>query len=135
MKTLAVLAPALAAALLAPPALAAQSPAAPPASFTAAQAETGREAYRANCLVCHGEDLDGSDQAPPLAGDYFESSWGGHSVGELLEFVKDNMPLMRPGSLDDETYAALVAYLLSVNGGQPGSTALAMDSPGVVPGN
>ena len=132
MKTLPIVL-AVAAALAAPAGLAAQSPTATPASYTTEQAERGREAYRASCLVCHAEDLGGSDQAPPLAGDYFTSSWGGHSVGELLAFVKENMPLTRPSSLDDATYAAIVAYLLSMNGAEPGRAQLAMDSPGVVP--
>ena len=114
---------------LLPTALAAQ---AAPASYTAAQAEAGAEAYQAHCAECHMADLSGGDEAPPLTGGYFASSWGGSPVRQLLQFVRENMPLTRPGSLDEQTYVALVAYLLSRSGAPAGETPLAPEAEGVV---
>ena len=77
---------------------------APAPQYTAAQAETGQEVFEETCAACHKPDLTGGDQAPPLSGAYFASSWGGHPVAELLTFAKDNMPFTQPSSLDVETY-------------------------------
>jgi mono/diheme cytochrome c family protein len=102
------------------------------ATFTAAQAEEGAKAYTsAACAACHLPDLTGAE-GPPLVGSAFTSNWGGGSVGALLTFVRENMPAMAPGSLNDETYAALVAYILSQNGVASGGTPLTMESTGVI---
>ena len=51
---------------------------------------------------------------------------------QLLQFVRENMPLTRPGSLDEQTYVALVAYLLSRSGAPAGETPLVPEAEGVV---
>lgn len=103
-----------------------------PAPYTAAQAEAGRETYQAICAACHMPDLVGSDDAPPLTGAYFASSWVGYPVSTLLEFVQGNMPLTVPGSLNEEEYVTVVAYLLSMNGAPAGDTPLTMGAAGVI---
>ena len=103
-----------------------------PAPYTAAQAEAGRETYQAVCAACHMPDLAGRDDAPPLTDAYFASSWGGYPVSTLLEFVEGNMPLTAPGSLNEEDYVAVVAYLLSMNGAPAGDTPLTMGAAGVI---
>ena len=105
---------------------------APAPQYTAAQAETGQEVSEETCAACHKPDLTGGDQAPPLSGAYFASSWGGHPVAELLTFAKDNMPFTQPSSLDVETYVNVVSYILSFNGVPAGDTPLAMGAPGVI---
>jgi cytochrome c len=119
----------------APAAARAQSAAAPAAAgvFTAAQAEAGKKVFEASCARCHLSDLTGKDDAPPLGGAYFTSSWGGHKVSELLEFVRVNMPYDEPATLDDESYLRVVAYLLSRNGAPSGATPLAKDVSGTIP--
>ncbi len=104
----------------------------PPASYTTAQAETGAQAFQDNCAECHMADLSESDEGPPLADEYFAAMWGGRPVRGLLDFVCKNMPLARPGSLGEETYLALVAYLLASNGAPAGDAPLTMGSEGVV---
>jgi cytochrome c len=115
-------------ALLAPVAASAQN-----ASYTLAQSEAGARAYQtAACVACHGADLAGLADAPALTGSQFANSWGGGAVSSLLSFVKENMPATAPGSLSDETYVSLVAYLLAVNGVAPGETPLAMGSSATI---
>lgn len=100
--------------------------------YTAAQAEAGEKAFEASCARCHNPDLRGKDDAPPLVGLYFASSWGGHKVAELLGFVAGNMPMDAPGTLDATTYAEAVAYILSKNGVPAGSAPLAKGAVGVI---
>jgi PQQ-dependent dehydrogenase (s-GDH family) len=97
-----------------------------PVSFTAEQADRGKIAYAAGCVTCHGAALTGS-YGPPLTGPVFDSHWRGKSVGALWRHTHDRMPPSRPASLSDETYADLVAYMLSVNGIAAGSAALPSD--------
>jgi PQQ-dependent dehydrogenase (s-GDH family) len=98
-----------------------------PATFTAEQAARGKAAYDANCVSCHGPDLVSANYGPPLAGPYFEGKWVGQTVGALYTHVHDRMPPSRPGGLGDETYADLVAYILSVNGLIAGDAELPTD--------
>ena len=97
-----------------------------PVTFTADQAARGKTAYDASCVSCHGPDLISANYGPPLAGAYFDGKWVGQSAGALFEKVK-TMPPSRAGSLPDETYADLVAYILSVNGLPAGDTELPTD--------
>ena len=60
---------------------------------------------------------------PPLAGETFRAAWAGRSVRALLDSAK-RMPPASPGSLSDEAYANIVAYVLQVNGYAAGETAL-----------
>jgi cytochrome c len=103
-----------------------------PSLYSAAQAEEGKKVFEAACVSCHGLDLAGKDDAPPIAGAYFASSWGGHKVSELIEFVQGNMPFTSPGSLDEESYLRVVAYVLSRNGVPAGDTPLAKGAAGVI---
>ena len=96
-------------------------------TFTAEQAARGKTAYDANCVSCHGPDLVSANYGPPLAGPYFAGKWPGRTVGALYTHTHDRMPPSRPGSLGDDTYADLVAYMLQVNGVPAGDTELPAD--------
>jgi hypothetical protein len=48
-------------------------------------------------------------------------------VAALFSFMKAKMPPDRPGQLNDETYADLIAYILGENGYAPGKTELSTD--------
>jgi mono/diheme cytochrome c family protein len=98
------------------------------ASYTVEQAAAGAQAFQASCTVCHAADLSGGE-GPPLTGAAFADSWSGQSVGSLLGFLKENMPLTAPGSLSEETYLTLIAYLLSMNGVPAGAAPLAAAAP------
>ena len=83
--------------------------------YTAAQAVAGKTAFDAECAVCHGNTLRNGTMGPPLAGEAFRAVWAGQSVRSLFDSAR-MMPPASPGSLSDETYAHIVAYVLQVNG-------------------
>ena len=98
-------------------------------SFTQAQAERGQAAYAHNCLDCHGSTLDnGEFGGPPLKGASFARHWDAANVAALSGFMKAKMPPDRPGQLNDETYADVIAYILGENGFKPGDKELPADA-------
>jgi alcohol dehydrogenase (cytochrome c) len=92
--------------------------------FNAAQVDAGRSAFAANCMVCHGDNLSGLGEAPALAGRGFMVNFGAKTTKDLFDIIKAEMPFGAPGSLSDETYTNLVAFLLHANGAATGSAAL-----------
>ena len=93
--------------------------------YTAAQADSGRAIYERECALCHQSNLQGSFEAPQLAGESFLQFWADLSPGELFFRVSRSMPPGQAGSLTDEAYLDVVAYLLQANGAPAGGTALA----------
>ncbi len=104
-------------------------------SYTAAQADAGAVTYAAQCAVCHLDNLQGSFEAPELAGANFRSVWGARPITDLMDLVASTMPPERVGSLTTEQVAAVVAYLLRRNEVQPGGSELNLASSAtVIPG-
>ena len=102
--------------------------AAPRSLFTADQAQQGEADYQHSCRACHGEHLDDGDfGGPPLKGAYFRSHWGSGNVAALFGYMKTLMPPDDPGSLDDDSYANILAYILRYNGYAPGLAPLPTD--------
>ena len=95
--------------------------------YTAAQALVGDDTYAESCAQCHGEDLEGG-VGPALAGEPFWDRWGGESVHAFFEITRQTMPQGNPGSLSDQRYADLTAYVLQVNGFPPGESELPTDA-------
>jgi cytochrome c553 len=87
-----------------------------------AQAAAGKTAFDADCAVCHGNTLTNGTMAPPLAGEAFRALWAGRPVRALHDSAR-TMPPANPGSLPDETYASLIAYILQMNDYAAGETA------------
>jgi mono/diheme cytochrome c family protein len=101
-----------------------------PVSFTADQVTTGSDIYSERCVQCHGDKLDnGEFGGAPLNGSYFKKHWGGGSVAALVGFMKAKMPPDRPGSLTDQSYAELAAFLLDANEYPKGDKELPSDTP------
>ena len=96
-------------------------------SFTSAQAAAGQAAYAANCITCHGAELNGP-LGKPLKGPEFMQKYGGKSPAVLFEALRTTMPTGRPGSLDLPTYAALTAFLLRENAIVAGDVPLPADT-------
>ena len=119
-------APLAAAAVLAAGAAGAAAAAQPPPTgvYTEAQAEAGSAAYARECATCHQANLQGSFEAPPLAGASFLQFWGDLTPRDLFDRVRLSMPPDRPGALGEEAYVDIVAYLLRANGAAPGETPL-----------
>jgi len=99
--------------------------------YTDAQMAQGKALYSDNCLQCHGGELDGVEDAPPLAGKLFLSKWGGLPVGTLHAFIDKSMPPGNGGALGAVSEAAVVAYILYKNNFPPGSTSLPADPAGL----
>ena len=102
------------------------------AAYTAQQARTGAEVYERACATCHLPSLLGSFEAPPLAGPNFRIRWVDQPVAELLRVTGERMPPQAPGSLSQEEYTAMVAYLLRESGVPPGVVPLGFSSSGLV---
>ena len=101
-----------------------------PVSFTADQVTRGSDIYADRCVQCHGDTLDnGEFGGAPLNGKYFKQHWGGGSAAGLVAFMKAKMPPDRPGSLTDQSYADLAAFLLDANGYPKGDKELPPDAP------
>ena len=98
-----------------------------PLSYTAEQAELGQGAYAEGCASCHGDNLDDGEFAPPLKGVDFRETWRADAPGQLFDLTRATMPQDRPGTLGDDIYAQLVAYILQENGSAPGEAALPAD--------
>jgi alcohol dehydrogenase (cytochrome c) len=92
--------------------------------FNAAQVEAGHNAYVANCMVCHGDTMSGLGEAPAIAGKGFMVTFANETTKQLFDTIKAEMPFGAPGSLSDETYTNLTAFLLHANGAATGTAAL-----------
>jgi alcohol dehydrogenase (cytochrome c) len=111
------------------------SPAAPsapssgprPPSYTSAQAEQGKATYAQSCARCHGANLDDGEFGPPLHGSPFIGHWAARPVADLFNLTRMTMPPDRAGSLGDQTYAQVIAFLLQENGVTASSTELPSD--------
>ena len=97
------------------------------ASFTAAQATSGRGSYDQNCAGCHGPELRNGG-APALAGPDFIGGWSTRPVRDLISTIRASMPSDRPGQLREEVYLDIVAYILQVNGRAPGDQMLTVNT-------
>ena len=101
-----------------------------PRLFTESQASAGKAVYSKQCAVCHGEDLAGIHLSPSLIGNRFDRNWRGKSLG-VLGFHLRRMPMKpigEPGSLSDEDYTSVLAYLLAANGFSSGDDPLPSDA-------
>ncbi|HKT78979.1 MAG TPA: PQQ-binding-like beta-propeller repeat protein [Vicinamibacterales bacterium] len=95
-----------------------------PGVYTAAQAAAGRQAYTASCAGCHQPDLSGQNEALPLAGPNFMTTWGSRSTRLLYDYISGTMPPGNP-NLSEEQYLNIVAFLLQSNGATAGTQAFA----------
>ena len=101
--------------------------------FTDVQAERGRAVYAGACGLCHGRRLNGAPDdpdmrsTPPLVRARFLRTWAGRSLATLFEYTRATMPEDNPGSLTDEEYVDVIAYMLSVGGMSEGEAELRPD--------
>jgi plastocyanin/cytochrome c5 len=79
------------------------------------QVNVGKAAYAVSCSGCHATDLNGRDPAPALVGRGFIARWTGRKALDLFDRIRTTMPPTAPGTLSDDSYAAIVSYLLYSN--------------------
>lgn len=79
-----------------------------------AQVSAGEQVYASSCAMCHGDNGSGGN-GPALIGE--DADLSSHSDGQgLLEYISENMPASNPGSLTDEQYLDVTAYILEADG-------------------
>ena len=125
---------------------------APPAIYTAAQAEAGRVAYLNTCALCHTTSLKGrvgnpgekpplsslpdhlqkfvrnaGAKVPPLVGAAFMKHWEAKTTKDLYECVRSTRSAFFPEK-DAQTSLAITAYILQSNGARPGGLELTADT-------
>ena len=98
---------------------AAQPPAQSAGLYTAAQASRGEEVYAMVCSQCHMQAQH--------SGPAFATTWSGRRVFDLYDLIANSMPMNDPGSLSNQEYIDVVAYILKLNAVPAGSTALRAD--------
>jgi alcohol dehydrogenase (cytochrome c) len=87
-------------------------------AFTTEQVEAGQASYAQSCAACHGADLRTLPNAP-LQGNEFVAKWRTRSTNDLLAQLRTTMPPESPGSLGEDAYLAIMAYMLQRNGNAP----------------
>ena len=95
--------------------------------YTEEQASRGQTLFQQSCARCHGANLAGTFETPPLVG-RFIPYWEGTTLDVLFDYVSTAMPLDRPGSLGPTANAAITAFLLKANGFPAGTKEFASTS-------
>jgi mono/diheme cytochrome c family protein len=100
--------------------------------YSKAQALRGHGLYDKNCAACHGDALQGkaisdSSAPPALRGESFMANWSDTSLQDLHARVRTTMPPATPGSLKNEEYSDILAYVLEQNAFPAGAEALPSD--------
>jgi mono/diheme cytochrome c family protein len=88
----------------------------PPALYTQAQAEQGKQIFATQCVACHGANLQGA-AGPSVAGNDFlvAAQHNGWTLEIMRYVVFDQMPRNTPASLSPTDDADVMAYLLASN--------------------
>ena len=84
--------------------------------FTAEQAQKGREVFNASCLGCH--------TVASHTGTAFQLKWFGRPLADLFDYLSNLMPKSAPGTLTEDEYVWVTAYILRLNGMPAGKTEL-----------
>jgi len=95
--------------------------------YTDAQAERGGVQFQQHCGRCHGANLAGTFETPPLVG-RFKPYWSGATMDVLFDYVATAMPLDHPGSLSRAANADILAFILKANGFPAGAKELSASS-------
>lgn len=103
-------------------------------AFTEPQAAAGLASYRLHCASCHQRDLSGLNESRPLVGPAFMTIWRERTAGQLIAYLGAAMPLPPgvPGSLGQQSYVNLAAFMLRANGAEPGNEPLTAASTVVI---
>ena len=97
--------------------------------FGEEQALEGEAAFATHCAGCHGAELQGGfgPALVPLDPWQFTDA----PLAQLFDFMRTAMPFDDPGSLEDESYLAILAFVLRENGYPLGDEATVLDEDAV----
>ena len=84
--------------------------------YTPAQAIKGKSVFNGACLGCH---TTASHMGPA-----FELRWFGRPLSELYGYLSNLMPKSAPGTLTEDEYVWVTAYILKLNGMPAGKVEL-----------
>ena len=84
--------------------------------YTKAQAARGKATFGETCGNCHSTSQ--------FKGETFRMQWDGRTVKDLFSQLRSTMPIDNPGGLTAREYAAVIAYVLELNGFPAGSAQL-----------
>lgn len=82
------------------------------------QSERGEEVFEWVCSECH----------LPAEFDGIIEEWAGQSAYDAYEQIRTTMPEDSPGSLRNQEYADVLAYILDLNGVPAGATELSAET-------
>jgi mono/diheme cytochrome c family protein len=89
-------------------------------AYTSAQAERGLTVFKQVCSECHEpQDFTNAD---------FHGEWNGRSLFDLYENVRTTMPDETPGTLTQQQYEDVLAYMLQLNKAPTGASEFRADS-------
>ncbi|MCZ6498411.1 MAG: c-type cytochrome [Gammaproteobacteria bacterium] len=86
--------------------------------YSATQAARGEAVWNNHCAECH---------YPEEYSNGYLYAWSGENVFDLYAYLRITMPYLAPGTLDDEQYVDVTAFLLSQNLLPAGDAELAVD--------
>jgi S-disulfanyl-L-cysteine oxidoreductase SoxD len=99
--------------------------------YTAEQATRGQTVFTNVCATCHRSDLTGNGSTTPaLAGAKFVDRWREDTLAPLFDHMRTRMPRTAPGTLQENNYLDLLAFVLQTNTFPPGSSELTPDAVG-----
>lgn len=88
--------------------------------YTVEQAARGETTFRQACAFCHA--------TAEFARTGFFATWTGSGLYGLFDLIRTTMPQDDPGRLPAQSYAAVLAYLLSLNGYPAGTVELPVEA-------
>jgi mono/diheme cytochrome c family protein len=87
------------------------------------QVDRGRALFQTHCSECHGQQGEGSSEAPALIA--MPHPLKGHKTAQaLFDFVSKEMPGNAPGTLQPQVYWDILAFILDANRLLPADTNL-----------
>lgn len=86
---------------------------APGAATIDDQVAMGEKVFAQKCVTCHGDKGQGGDKAPALVGPKALDDY--KNAKQMFDYTKANMPPDKGGSLSDDEYWSVVAFLVKKN--------------------
>jgi mono/diheme cytochrome c family protein len=92
------------------------------------QVARGVIAFETTCGDCHGYELEGGEEAPPLIGGTFLANWNDLTLRDLSDRIRTTMPPNDTRSVSREKIADIISFVLSANDFPAGESELPADS-------